>query len=160
MYLQDPFTNWANILYLSCTRVVLYMYKISSLYYFFLCVFTEKCHENWSDTFFKKFSWLEFSWYLKNTPFRPAHMSKVPWKKFSWKSVWPVFWNREHKFKSPFCWCHENPMKTDHENYTQDSICVVPNFLWKHFFDISVSFHVISIWKVTKVQIIRTTSLP
>ena len=127
---------------------------------FLFLVFAEKCHENCSDTFLKKFCRPEFSRYLNKTPFRTAHMSKVSWKKFSWKSVQPVFWNREHKFKSPFCWCHENPMKTDHENYTQDSICVVPNFLWKHFFDISVSFHVISIWKVTKVQIIRTTSLP
>ena len=52
MYLQDPFTNWTNFLYVSCTRVVLYVYHISGLYHFFFCVFAEKCHENWSDTFF------------------------------------------------------------------------------------------------------------
>ena len=107
-------------------------------------VFAEKCHENWSDTFFKKFCWLEFSRYLKNTPFRPAHMSKVSWKKNSWNSDWPVFWKRFPIAKTPFCWYHENPMKTDHENYIQGSTHVVPNFLWKHFFDISCSFPVIS----------------
>ena len=144
MYLLDPFTNWANFLYVSCTKVVLYMYKISGLYYFFLCVFTEKCHENWSDTFFKKFSWLEFSWYLKNTSFRHAHMSKVSWKKNSWNSDWPVFWKRFPIAKTHFCWYHENPMKTDLENCTQDSTQAVLNFLWKNFFDISFSFPVIS----------------
>ena len=43
---------WANIVYVSCTRVVLYLYKISALYYF-LC-FTGKCPENCSDTCFKR----------------------------------------------------------------------------------------------------------
>ena len=144
MYLQDPFTNWANFLYVSYTRVVLYVYKISGLYYFFFCVFAEKCHENWTDTFFQKFCWLEFSRYLKNTPIRHAHMSKVSWKKISCNSDWPVFRKRIHKSKPPFCWYHENPMKTDHENYTQDSTRAVPNFLWKPFFSISFSFPVIS----------------
>ena len=46
-------------------------------------------------------------------------------------------------------------MKTDHENYIQGSIHVVPNFLWKHFFDILFSFPVISIWKVQIIIIIR-----
>ena len=103
MYLQDPFTNWANFLYVSCTRVVLYVYQISGLYYFFFLVFAEKCHENWLDTFFKNFCRPEFSRYLNKTPFSHAYVSKVSWKKNSWQSDQPVFKNRATITKSPFC---------------------------------------------------------
>ena len=150
MYLQDPFTNWANFWCVSCTRVVLYVYQISSLYYFFFLVFKEKCHENFSDTFSKKFCWPEFSRYLNKTPFCNAQMSKVSWKKFTRKSNEPVFWKRDAIKKSPFCWYHENRMKTGHENCTQDSTQAVPNLLWKPFLSIYFSFPVIRIWIVRR----------
>ena len=160
MYLQDPFTNWANFWCVSCTRVVLCIYKISGLYYFFFCVFAEKCHENCSDTFFKKFCWPEFSRYLNKTPIRTAQVSKVSWKKFSWKSVWPVFLKRFLTEKSPFRWYHENRMKTCPENCTQDSTRAVPNIPWKPFFDISFSFCVISFQNQgRKIKIIITRGL-